>query len=543
MPPTSDDMHDSPAGNDDERPDLPPEPEPAANAVLGLGRVGALLGVSRQRVQRFLADGLLQGVKVGRQVQVVWSDASKAVRGAIDRARGQGADADDSDRSPMRMALDEVLAAFETDVPDPSHLLNRPLGTAVSASLGLPALFTHEPDPKDGPDGDELSGVAAALDAESDDALALRTVLALLRGAISCGATELHIEPGRHGVWIRQRRAGVRGLELLFDATTDIAIELQAAAHRVLQLQRGATESDSATVDVEADGRAYLLRSVAFPSLHGPAITVRLQAARDRIARSLDDLELWPPQVHAIRALLTVGSRLGGLLVISGDDATATDAMRYSLLRELASPDRKIVSLEYPVEADLDGVTQVVLPAAHPATALRELAAHSPHVVACSAVPDHDTAHQLISLAGNGALVVAVLDAVDAAAVPALLIAQGISADRVSAVLRGVVGVCHLRRLREHAGEADPTADEHRAAFGMEADDVPLSARRLPDSADATASFSHLPLLVADVLPVPSSSSGATSESRLRPSLVHHLRHGRITLADALHELERHPLR
>lgn len=498
--------------------DLPPEPEPGPDAVIGLGRVGALLGVSRQRVQRLLADGLLQGVKVGRQMQVVWNDASKMVRGAIDMARGQADDEHHDARGPLRLALDEVLSAFEPDEPESATLLREPLGSAVSDMLGLPAL----------PDDDDAIG--AALDRENDATLALRTVLALLRGAISCGASELHLEPGRHGVWVRQRRSRHTGLELVFDATTDIAIPLLDAAHKVLRLQRTQPASDSASLDVDAGGRSYTLRSAVFPTLHGPSITVRLQPSRERVARALDQLDLWPKQLQAIRSLLKAPR--GGLVLIASDDAFAASAMRCAVLRELASPERKIVSLEYPVEADIDGVTQAVLPATRPAAALRDLAAHGAHVIACSDVPDADTAQQLMSRAEGGALVIAGLHAADTGDVLALMAALGVPIARVRAVLQGVIGVFPVRRLRPNAGIVDPAADTHREAFGLSADDVPLTAKTLP--VDLAAAWDETPLLVADVIASPD-----VADNRLRTSLVHHLRHGHTTIDEALGLLRR----
>ncbi len=267
----------------------------------------------------------------------------------------------------------------------------------------------------------------------------------LLLRAVRERASDLHFEPFESHFAVRLRVEGtLRTVEthdpaLAVPATSRLKVlaDLNIAERRVPQDGR---------LRITADGRAVDLRISTLPTHFGESVVLRVLDG-ERSRPGLEELGLPEPIRSEFRAMV---ERPGGLVLVTGPTGSGKTTTLYGALRFLNTTDRKIVTVEDPVEYELPGVMQVGVNASIGrtfATTLRALLRQDPDVLLVGEIRDEETARVAVQAALTGHLVLATLHTNDAAGAVVRLVDMGVEPYLIASALSGVLAQRLLRRL------------------------------------------------------------------------------------------------
>jgi general secretion pathway protein E len=301
--------------------------------------------------------------------------------------------------------------------------------SAVETRVGLATIKEEEEQLKD-----------LALDAPVID-----LVNRLFREASAARATDLHIEPARGRVAVRRRVDG-----LLQDAGT-LPVDLgRAAVSRVKIL----TRLNIAERRLPQDGRAriragerdYDIRVATMPTVHGESIAIRF-LSESAIVPELDRLGLAPRDVAVVRKQ---ASHAHGLIVVTGPTGSGKTTTLAAILNFLNDPSRKILTIEDPVEYQVEGVNQIQVQPEIGLTfaqTLRSLLRHDPDIIMVGEMRDAETAKIGVNAALTGHLVLTTLHTNSAASAVTRLLDLDVQSYLIASTLRCVVAQRLVRRL------------------------------------------------------------------------------------------------
>ena len=324
-------------------------------------------------------------------------------------------------------------------------LLNRihPKGSEAEAALDDATREAKADEPSD------AQGLFSS--AETDEAPVVRFVNELIAKAVHEGASDLHIEPTRNDLRIRFRIDGVlrdlmavpRPLQSRIVSRIKILCEMDIADRRAPQDGRAG---------IVVNGRRVDLRAVSFPTTNGEAVVLRLL---DKSGSVIDITELGFHPV-AFERYRTCYSQSSGAILVTGPTGSGKSTTLYATLQEVNGADRNIITVEDPVEYELEGIKQVqVEPKAGVtfASALRSLLRADPDILLVGEVRDQDTARLAIDAALTGHLVLSSLHTRSAAATPARLVKMGIEPFLVTSALQCILAQRLARRLCDRCKE------------------------------------------------------------------------------------------
>jgi type IV pilus assembly protein PilB len=279
----------------------------------------------------------------------------------------------------------------------------------------------------------------------ADEAPIVKLVHAVIADAVRRGVSDVHFEPSGNDMRVRFRVDGV-----VFDSTTvprhlisglisriKIMAELDIAEKRMPQDGR---------IGLSVDGNYVDLRVATLPTVRGEAVVMRILDSR-AIVMDLDGLGMDEGDRTRFQAALKATH---GAILVTGPTGSGKTTTLYAALIDLNTPDKTLVTVEDPVEYELDGVKQVQV---HPkagltfATGLRALLRSDPDVVMVGEIRDAETAQIAIESALTGHLVMTTLHANDAPLAGARLVEMGIEPYLVTSSVACVVAQRLVRKL------------------------------------------------------------------------------------------------
>jgi general secretion pathway protein E len=296
-----------------------------------------------------------------------------------------------------------------------------------------------------GTDVDQTAAAAAAVRIKDEDRLreaqtegpVIRYVQDLLADAVTLGASDIHIENTVLGLSIRYRINGIlqmRPSNTLLPPDSIIArfkvmAEVNVAEKRLPQDGR---------IDTLVNGRKVDFRFSSIPTQWGESIVCRIL---DPKALRLGWQQLGIPKdiVDRLTKLLQLPS---GLILVTGPTGSGKTTTLYTALSSLNDPRRKIITVEDPVEYNLDGIQQVQIHEEIGLTfprVLRSILRHDPNIILVGEIRDQETAEIAIRAAQVGRLVLSTLHTNSAKGAFHRLIDLGAQDFLVSDVLRGVL--------------------------------------------------------------------------------------------------------
>jgi general secretion pathway protein E len=292
----------------------------------------------------------------------------------------------------------------------------------------------------------------------ASEAPVIRLVNQIIARAVETHASDIHIEPFEHQLRVRYRFDGV-----LSEAETPPARLSGAIVSRIKIMAR----LDIAERRLPQDGRIKLavrgqeidLRVSTIPSLHGETVVLRI-LDRSTVAFDYGRLGLPPGVVRRLNETLALPN---GIVLVTGPTGSGKTTTLYTGLLSLNSTDRKIVTVEDPIEYQLHGVNQIqVKPQIGLtfATLLRSILRQDPDVIMVGEIRDLETAQIAVQAALTGHLVLSTLHTNSAAATITRLRDMGVEDYLLTAVLRGVLAQRLVRRLCTHCRRAEPASPE-----------------------------------------------------------------------------------
>jgi general secretion pathway protein E len=304
------------------------------------------------------------------------------------------------------------------------------------------------------------------------DTPVIRIAQRLIDQAVERRASDIHLEPAAAGLLVRYRCDGVllevERLDLSLSAALVSRIKVMAG----LDVAERRLPQDG-RIAVTVQGKTIDFRVATSPTLFGESVVLRIL---DRQDVALDFAALgFEPQIAAqIRAAV---HRPHGIVLVTGPTGSGKTTTLYAALKEINSPQRKILTVEDPVEYTLAGVNQVpVRPAigltfAH---TLRSFLRQDPDVLMVGEIRDRETADIAIQAALTGHLLLSTLHTNSAAASITRLLDMQIDDFLLTSTLQLVVGQRLVRRLCPHCRAPYRPEPEVQERFALTpADDVP----------------------------------------------------------------------
>jgi type IV pilus assembly protein PilB len=289
----------------------------------------------------------------------------------------------------------------------------------------------------------------------ADDAPVIKLVHSIIAEATERGASDIHFEPqpdarGRSG---RELRVRMRVDGVLTDSTTVPSRMVGGVISRIkimsdLDISERRVPQDG-RVGLLVEGRHVDLRVVTLPSVHGESVVLRI-LDKESIQFELDKLGMQPHEIERFRHAF---HRSYGAVLSCGPTGSGKSTTLYGALAELNAPDKNIVTIEDPVEYQVDGITQVqVNPKAGLtfAEGLRSMMRADPDILMVGEIRDRETAQIAVEGALTGHMVLSTLHTNDAPTAITRLIEMGIEPFLVASAIDCVVAQRLARTLCTH---------------------------------------------------------------------------------------------
>src|SRR5213592_4303612 len=299
------------------------------------------------------------------------------------------------------------------------------------------------------------------------EAPVVRLVNLLIENAIDAEASDIHVEPFEDTFRIRYRLDGIlfdqeappRRLQAAVTSRIKLMAEMNIAERRLPQDGR---------IRVSLHGRRVDIRVSTIPTVHGESIVMRL-LDRASVFLPLEKLGFGSDTLKHFEALI---QRPHGILLVTGPTGSGKTTTLYAALEKINSPDRKILTIEDPVEYQLKGVNQIpVKPkiGLSFATGLRHIVRQDPDVILVGEIRDLETVEIAIQAALTGHMVFSTLHTNDAPGAIPRLQDMGAEPYLVASVLEGVLAQRLVRRTCAACRVPETPSAADIEALGIEA--------------------------------------------------------------------------
>jgi general secretion pathway protein E/type IV pilus assembly protein PilB len=296
------------------------------------------------------------------------------------------------------------------------------------------------------------------LDNAAEDASIIRFVNQVLKDAIELRASDVHLEPFEDEFRIRYRIDGVlqdvsvpaqlKRFQPAIVSRIKILSHLNIAEKRLPQDGRIKVRIEDAEVDI---------RVSIIPMLHGEAVVMRLLRQNSKL-RGLMDIGMDKRELDCFRRVLQLPH---GIILVTGPTGSGKTSTLYTALNEINDSDRKIITIEDPVEYQLKGVNQIQVSEKAGLTfarGLRSILRHDPDVILIGEIRDQETAQIAVQASLTGHLVFSTLHTNDAPGALTRLVDMGVEPYLVASSLEAVLAQRLVRVLCKTCKKADDSA-------------------------------------------------------------------------------------
>jgi Type II secretory pathway, ATPase PulE/Tfp pilus assembly pathway, ATPase PilB len=286
------------------------------------------------------------------------------------------------------------------------------------------------------------------------DAPIIKLVHSIIAEAVRRRASDIHLEPLPRRFRVRYRIDGVlveadnppKRLQLATISRVKIMANISIAEKRVPQDGR---------IQITIDGRSLDLRVSSLPTAHGESIVMRI-LDKEGLQLGLPELGFAPDDQATFERLISLPD---GIVLVTGPTGSGKTTTLYSCLHHLNKTDRKIITVEDPVEYQLTGINQVpVRPEIGMtfASALRAMLRQAPNVVMVGEIRDRETAEIAINASLTGHMVFSTLHTNDAPGAVTRLLDIGVKPFLVATSLRATMAQRLVRKICENCRAPHP---------------------------------------------------------------------------------------
>jgi MSHA biogenesis protein MshE len=365
-----------------------------------------------------------------------------------------------------------------------TRVLKRDIEQAVvteSQLLGLIDRVYHR--------GEQITGLAKELTAElgdtpiefgellgtapgAEDAPVVKLLQTVFEEAVRLRASDIHFEPQEKSLRIRFRIDGVLHIQTEADAKVSSAVALRLKLMSGLDISEKRLPQDG-RFGIKVRANPLDVRISTLPTQYGESIVMRLLSQNTGML-GLDKMNMPPRVLERFRHAL---KRPSGMVLVTGPTGSGKTTTLYAALNELNSPEKKLITVEDPVEYRLPGLNQVQV---HEkidlsfARVLRTVLRQDPDIVLIGEMRDQQTAEIGMRAAMTGHLVLSTLHTNDAMSTPIRLLDMGVPRYMVALSVHMIVAQRLVRVICTNCSERyTPTPNEHewlRYELGGEAD-------------------------------------------------------------------------
>ncbi|PJK14731.1 type II secretion system protein [Lysobacteraceae bacterium NML07-0707] len=282
----------------------------------------------------------------------------------------------------------------------------------------------------------------------AEEAPVVELVNSLMAQAVEQRASDIHLEPGEHEFVVRLRIDGVlySRLHLPRDRFNAVASRLKLISGMDIAERRLPQDG---RLTVRASGQAMDIRASALPGVHGESIVLRL-LPKERKDLGLERLGMAADHLHTLQQW---SREAHGIVLVTGPTGSGKSTTLYATLAASNDGLKKLITVEDPVEFQLEGITQIQTHADIGLTfanVLRSILRQDPDVIMVGEIRDRETAEIAIQSALTGHLVMSTVHTNDAIGAFTRLIDMGVEPFLVAAPMKGLQAQRLVRRLCPH---------------------------------------------------------------------------------------------
>jgi type IV pilus assembly protein PilB len=310
---------------------------------------------------------------------------------------------------------------------------------------------------------DEVLDLAAA--EAGDDAPIVKLVNAIIYQGIRAKASDIHVEPFEKRVLVRYRVDGTmeEAMAPPRKLAGSIASRLKIMASLDIAEKR---KPQDGKFQVKVEGRQIDFRVSVLPTVHGEKIVLRILDSTN-LGRSLDTLGFEPQALADFKSAIDAPY---GMILVTGPTGSGKTTTLYSAVKEMLTPEMNFVTVEDPVEYQLDGVNQVQVNPKRGMTfagALRSILRQDPDIVMVGEIRDTETIEIAVKAALTGHLVLSTLHTNDASSTITRMIDMGVDPFMVASSTLLVSAQRLMRRLCEHCRESISVPHDRLRSLGI----------------------------------------------------------------------------
>ncbi len=314
-----------------------------------------------------------------------------------------------------------------------------------------------------------------------EDAPVTKIVATILRYAIEGEASDVHIEPMAEKVRVRFRLDGALHTSLILPIKVLNAVVARIKILCNMKLDEKRKPQDG-RFSAKIEGKKVDFRVSTFPTYYGEKVVMRI-LDQTKGVKNLDSLDLRPRDLALIREAI---KKPYGMILISGPTGSGKTTTLYAMLAELDKESMNVLSLEDPVEYNVEGISQSQV---HPeigytfANGLRTTLRQDPDVIMVGEIRDKETAQLAVQAALTGHLVLSTIHTNDAVGVIPRLVDMGVDPYLIAPTL---VLTMAQRLVSKICGEGNPMPVEGslKAMIDKQFADLPDEYKKEVPSAD-----------------------------------------------------------
>ena len=259
----------------------------------------------------------------------------------------------------------------------------------------------------------------------------------ILEGGVRQRASDIHIEPMETYVRVRYRIDGALKQVMTYDYSLAAAISARIKIVGGMDIAEKRKPQDG-RITIMVDRREFDVRVSVLPTVYGEKIVMRL-TSKEGLTKPKSGLGLTPEEIEIFDGIL---SNPHGIILVTGPTGSGKSTTLYTSLSELNTEDVNIITVEDPVEANIDGINQVQVNVKAEMTfaaALRSILRQDPDIIMIGEIRDGETAQIAVQAAITGHLVVSTLHTNSAASTVTRVIDMGIEPYIIGDALVGVI--------------------------------------------------------------------------------------------------------
>ncbi|MEN8259345.1 MAG: type II secretion system ATPase GspE [Pseudomonadota bacterium] len=292
----------------------------------------------------------------------------------------------------------------------------------------------------------------------ASEAPVIRMVNLILHRAVELRASDIHIEPFEQQLKVRLRVDGVlRDVEAPPVSSTAAVIS-RIKIMAMLNIAERRLPQDG-RIKLQMQGKEFDLRVSTVPTMHGESVVIRL-LDKESVVLNFESLGF---EGKTLERFLHVLAFPHGIILITGPTGSGKTTTLYTALHKLNTAERKIITVEDPVEYQLEGVNQIQTKSQIGLTfanALRSIVRQDPDVIMIGEMRDLETARIAVQSALTGHVVLSTLHTNDAAGGVTRLLDMGLEDYLLTSTVNGILAQRLVRRLCPHCREAYPALPE-----------------------------------------------------------------------------------